>query len=658
MPERPDVDTRIKLDRVDNLVISETAVAEIVLRNATTAGPVKMERVSITQDLDFAQAVFNAPAMFEQVEVLEKVIFIQGKIRAPIMFRECIFRGQVSFDDSFVQAPLLFENSTFEQELLFQEMTVLAPIILRGTNHMASVTFARSTVDRPLTIENALPSDMLLDEVTANEYVHIKDTTLSGLLSFRRGSYHRELRVQKSTCKGAADLTEISARHKVIVKDVTFEDNVYLYSGAYADQVLFRKTVFRGDTVFNGSTFHGQVLFRDVTFQGNVEFRNVRFANSVAFIDVIFEKSVSFQEAQFCGGILFDRVAFRGDVDFDLAAVQLRFRKALFSGQVSLRFGWADVVFEESDFPGPTRLGTSWLDHPLNETFIHALEMADKAPEDRRPRLLSLSGSNVSNLVLTDLDLKFCRFAGANNINSLRIEQANPFSVTPDGWRFSRRRPFLATWTSRGAIAEEHLWRSLNGLGVRKEGWLTLPSLGTRLEQIPQADNIQRIYRDLRKGREDRKDEPGAADFYYGEMEMRRHATTRWIERRILDLYWLISGYALRAWRALVTLIILLVAASLIFMTQGFDRNGGTMLRAAQVQSNGRVVYTKYALPSPPHDFGTALRYSIESATSLLRAPQPRRLTAIGQATEVLLRLLGPGLLGLAILSLRGRVKR
>jgi DNA invertase Pin-like site-specific DNA recombinase len=31
------------------------------------------------------------------------------------------------------------------------------------------------------------------------------------------------------------------------------------------------------------------------------------------------------------------------------------------------------------------------------------------------------------------------------------------------------------------------------------------------------------IYRALRKAQEDKKNEPGAADFYYGEMEMRRH---------------------------------------------------------------------------------------------------------------------------------------
>jgi hypothetical protein len=35
-------------------------------------------------------------------------------------------------------------------------------------------------------------------------------------------------------------------------------------------------------------------------------------------------------------------------------------------------------------------------------------------------------------------------------------------------------------------------------------------------------------------------------------MEMRRHASPRWsVERAVLSLYWLVSGYALRAWRRL-----------------------------------------------------------------------------------------------------------
>ena len=48
---------------------------------------------------------------------------------------------------------------------------------------------------------------------------------------------------------------------------------------------------------------------------------------------------------------------------------------------------------------------------------------------------------------------------------------------------------------------------------------------------------IAGLYRALRKGHEDAKDEPGAADFYYGEMEMRRLArrpvhTVRWYSSR------------------------------------------------------------------------------------------------------------------------------
>jgi hypothetical protein len=39
------------------------------------------------------------------------------------------------------------------------------------------------------------------------------------------------------------------------------------------------------------------------------------------------------------------------------------------------------------------------------------------------------------------------------------------------------------------------------------------------------AERLSVIYRSLRKSLEDAKNEPGAADFYYGEMEARRRST-------------------------------------------------------------------------------------------------------------------------------------
>jgi len=98
-------------------------------------------------------------------------------------------------------------------------------------------------------------------------------------------------------------------------------------------------------------------------------------------------------------------------------------------------------------------------------------------------------------------------------------------------------------------------------------GWRQARNLG------PGA--IAALYRALRKGREDAKDEPGAADIYYGEMEMRRHtsgpangresASRGQVDRAVLTVYWLISGYGLRAWRAFTWLAAVIALFGLAF---------------------------------------------------------------------------------------------
>jgi hypothetical protein len=215
----------------------------------------------------------------------------------------------------------------------------------------------------------------------------------------------------------------------------------------------------------------------------------------------------------------------------------------------------------------------------------------------------------------------------------------------------------------------------------RKPGWYR-PDLQPPpwLEvELPSAAQVAALYRALRKGREDNKDEPGAADFYYGEMEMRRHAKREEVkaERRrgherhwataaseyaVLWLYWLASGYGLRAWRALVSFLVLLsVAAGLFAFTGGFASSATAS--AASPTATTRPAST--TPPSPPTptaatadtSFGGAMVYSARTVIGLTRDPQPR-LTRFGDAVQILLRILGPVLLGLAVLSVRGRVKR
>jgi hypothetical protein len=154
-------------------------------------------------------------------------------------------------------------------------------------------------------------------------------------------------------------------------------------------------------------------------------------------------------------------------------------------------------------------------------------------------------------------------------------------------------------------------------------------------------EQIAAIYRALRKGREESRHEPGAADFYYGEMEMRRRyrpgaqlainaPRASMADRWILSVYWLVSGYGLRASRALIALAVTIAVMAMALDLWGFRADRG---------------------------YGDSLLFAVDSSISLLRAPAAE-LTSTGQVVEIIVRLAGPLFFGLALLSLRGRVKR
>jgi hypothetical protein len=141
------------------------------------------------------------------------------------------------------------------------------------------------------------------------------------------------------------------------------------------------------------------------------------------------------------------------------------------------------------------------------------------------------------------------------------------------------------------------------------------------------------LYRQLRRAVEDARNEPGAADLYYGEMEMRRLSTRRWDERTLLTAYWLVSGYSLRATRAMLMLAALLVIAAEVLQRAGF--------------------------PGHAHGYVDCLLYASGSVLSLdLNGHLPGTLTDWGQVIRMVLRVGGPVLLGLGALAMRGRVKR
>ncbi len=441
---------------------------------------------------------------------------------------------------------------------------------------------------------------------------------------------------------------------------VRFEGTACFYKVRFEDQAMFDNAEFEGPAVFTGSQFlsdrdwatfyrawfSAEADFDGCSFHGETQFTEAVIVGPARYYGATFDRKVSFAESKFGGGVVFTETSFNGVVTFEgtrfgsipdferatfgshvlfgkegLAAETLRFSSVSFKRGVQLLAKSGDLVFDGSTFDGAS--------------IVSGLP-------GNRTRVLSVRKSDVGNLVLSNVDLRPCRFAEAHNLDRLRFERTEPFASMPRGVQDGPGWPFVWRWTDRRAIAEELVWRRRHTPGWMWAGWNASDEAigavpGEAALAVDDAelapDDIARIYRALRKGREDNKDETGASDFYYGEMEMRRKGRTGGLaERVVLFLFWLFSGYALRAGRALISLVALVVLYSWLFEAFGFSR---------------REPYFR------------GLLYSAETATNLLGGSvQVLPVSWTGDLFQVTLRVLGALLLGLAVLSLRGRITR
>lgn len=357
-------------------------------------------------------------------------------------------------------------------------------------------------------------------------------------------------------------------------------------------QARFGRADLTGLTVdsadFGGAGFGGAAVFTGARF-GEVTFTGARF------LDV-----ARFDLARFTGTVGFERVLARG---LDLSDAE-------FARPAVLALDTGEVVCDRTRFSEgvaiTVRRGTLSAERTVfgaASTIAGVIEPTERRrrERDRRDdglRLLSLRGSDVSELVLTDVDLRECAFTGAHRLDQLRVDGRRRFARPPGWWR-----------TTRQVLHEEAVWR----------GWTARPR-----SEIG-ATQVSVLYRALRKSFEDSKNEAGAGDFYYGEMELRRHSTqTRRAERAILLAYWALSGYGQRAGRAVVALLALIVVTAVLLGVGG----------------------------QPP---GEAAQIAVGAV--VLREPGAR-LSEAGQWTVMVARVLGPLLLALAALAVRARVKR
>jgi uncharacterized protein YjbI with pentapeptide repeats len=478
-----------------------------------------------------------------------------------------------------------------------------------------------------------------------NESADFTEASFGGAVWFEAARFAGEARFTGASFAGATWFTSTRFRASGRFDDATFGANVSFHQAQFREDAHLSRARFTGDLSATEATVGQDAVFSEAVFDQATVFAGGRVGGIADFTRSTFATS------QQLGPLAADRVllgetAWHARARIQVVTTLVQGQGARFLDGVHLEVdrGRAPSVgleLDGADLTAPSIVGHGG---PFPGLVVGARDHGgDDRGEANLPQLLSLHGADVAGLALSRVDLGRCLFDGAHNLDRLRTDAVR-FAAPPRGR------------TSRDVIAEERNWRAAHALGRRsRDRWAR--EIGPGPEATPpdglRADQVAALYRSLRRGREGLKDEPGAADLYYGEMEMRRQATSPRHppgyqgsgrsrpaaaagEHLILTLYWFTSGYGLRAWRALAALCTLVVAAGFVLTAWGLHDLG------------------------PPGEEATladALLISARACTAVLAGPDDR-MTAFGEWLQIGLRLLGPALLGLALLAIRGRVRR
>ncbi|WP_341873672.1 pentapeptide repeat-containing protein [Streptomyces platensis] len=417
---------------------------------------------------------------------------------------------------------------------------------------------------------------------------------------------------------GPARFDETTFTHFASFDGATFTHAASFDRVTFAGLAAFNQTTFTYSVWFDGATFTGAAAFGRATFTGAAHFRVATFTGAVQFPGATFTRDVTFTAARFeaaqwlgplvCGGaVKLDHAVFETPVTMMIAARALSLRRTRWAPSAALRLRYAEVDLAGAVMEYPVTVAAE----PVPFTGLREVPLSEEvlAGRDVGVRVRNINGVDAAHLALTDVDLSECRFVGAVHLDQLRMDGRITFARPPIGWH--RRGLMPLRWSRRRTLAEEHHWRAATvrqpapGQEPSAHEWQPGPH-HPDLSPTSSPETLAALYRQLRKTLEDGKNEPGAADFYYGECEMRRHdrTGTPWAERALLTTYWAVSGYGLRASRALASLAAAMIVTVAVTMLWGLPTQAPKTETTGRQVAAGQTLALTTGTPDPVNPTG------------------------------------------------------
>ncbi|MGW3312040.1 pentapeptide repeat-containing protein [Streptomyces sp. NPDC001073] len=607
-------------------------------------GTARFGSATFKGDVWFGSATFDGHTGFGSATFERTVTFGSATFDGDAWFKSATFKSDAKFGTASFKSAAWFESATFEGTTWFESTTFggiarFGSATFKGDSWFGSATFKKTarfgsaTFERTARFESAtFKSGATFGSTTFNTAT-FESATFNGTAWFELATFKSAARFRSATFEGAA-----------------------IFGSATFNTATFESATFENTATFESATFENTAWFGSATFGGTTWFGSATFDGDAGFESATFENADQFGPFVCAGRVSLSGAVFGGPVTLSFAARRLECRRTRWSSTAEIRLRYATVDFAHAVVEYPLTVAAE------PDPFV--LPNGRQLPEDTfasEPdpgvRMTSLRGVDAAHLVLADLDLSVCLFAGTVHLDQLRLEGACTFDTEPPGVHWRRWPP--VRFTARRILAEEHHWRASRPGAVR--GWNVAVVGAGRTGPLQLAP----VYRALRKAFEDGKHEPGAADFYYGEMEMRRHADDiPRSERGLLTAYWALSGYSLRASRALAWLGTAMILTIILLMAFGLALGAPKQTATGTVPAGGGKVTFEIDKDDPHNPTGnrfTGERFDKAlnvTLNSVVFRTSGQDLTSAGTYIEMTSRLTEPILLGLAVLAVRNRVKR
>ncbi|MDT0609071.1 pentapeptide repeat-containing protein [Streptomyces lancefieldiae] len=576
--------------------------------------------------------------------LLGQAEFDEARFSGDVTFEEINFSGFCSLGAAVFEGSAYFRDTHFEQDLRFGNTKVTDELWLESTVIDADAWFygARTGGVLRFCVDHVGGSAMFKGATTGEE-AHFTGVRFLGVARFDGFVVQGRAYFDGAYFEDGADFENAVIAGPACFDGAHFHRSRACFDGAeLGEEVLFSEAHFQTGATFTGAKIGGDVSFCQARPEGDLSFRRAVFRGTAVIGPLVCPGLVDLSDA-----------VFESAVTLEVAAGDLHCRRTRWASTAALRLRHAAVDISDAvlEFPVTVAGRSSPFVSPLDE------QIDEPGLTDARVRVTSVSGVDVAHLVLADVDLTGCRFVETVHLDHLRLEGRCVLPLPPEG--VSRRGWLPVRWTRRRTLAEEHHWRASR---YGTPGWTPAPEGVETHEPAVLAP----VYRQLRKALEDGKNEPGAADFYYGEMEMRRHdLEAPRGERMILGLYWAVSGYGLRAARALAWLGVAMSATVLAMMLWGLPQGDPDLMSKGGIDGRSVTLITKKTDPANP---GGPYRRRLSTArfekslrvvaNSVIFRASGQDLTTAGTYVEMTSRLVEPALLGLAVLAVRSRVKR